>query len=111
MRKIYLLEQSVNTGYDVYDSMIIIAEDIEEAILLSYERACMLISEEALECNGTNNYNIAEFLDKPFKEFIAVERPRYSGWALRKDIQVTELGYADLEIKESYVVCSSFNAG
>ena len=111
MRKIYLLEQSVNTGYDTYDSMIIIAEDAEEAILLSYEKAYMLISKEDLEWRGRSSYVIAEFLDKPFKEFVAVEGDRNGTWAFKKDIQITELGYADLEVKESYVVCSSFNAG
>ena len=30
MRKIYLLEQSVNTGYDTYDSMEIIAVNLEK---------------------------------------------------------------------------------
>jgi len=111
MRKIYLLEQGVNTGYDTYDSMVIIAEDVEEAILLSYEQAYMLISKEDLEWRGRRSYDIAEFLDKPFKKFVAIERSMFDTWAFKKDIQITELGYADLEIKESYVVCSSFNAG
>lgn len=77
MRKIYLLKQSVSEDdYDVYDSMVIIAEDEKEAILLSYEIT-------------------------------------YKGsWAFEEeDITVQELGYADLEIKESYVVCASYNAG
>lgn len=111
MRKIYLLEQHVNGGYDTFDSLVVIAEDTEEAILLSYRHTGMLISKDRLEWNGHNAYDIAEFLDEPFEGYVAVERPRYSGWALRKDIIIQELGYADLEIKESYVVCSSFNAG
>ena len=111
MRKIYLLEQNVNTDYDTYDSMIIIAEDKKEAILLSYERAYMLISKGQLERNGTKNYDINHYLDEPFGEYIAVESRSFGSWAYEDDITIQELGYADLEIKESYVVCASFNAG
>lgn len=111
MRKIYLLEQNVNTDYDTYDSMIIIAEDKKEAILLSYERAYMLISKERLEYHGIKNYDIKHYLDEPFGKYIAVESRSFGSWAFEKDITIQELGYADLDIKESYVVCASYNAG
>lgn len=111
MKKIYLLEQHVNGGYDTFDSMIVIAEDIKEAILLSYKEASMLISKESLEYNGTKSYSPLQYLDEPFGKYVAVEITSYGTWALEKDITIQELGYADLEIKESYVVCSSFNAG
>lgn len=111
MRKIYLLEQNSNAGYDTFDSMVIIAEDKKEAILLSYERAYMLISKERLEYHGTSSYSIKHYLDEPFKEYVAVESTSWGTWAFEKDITIQELGYADLEIKESYVVCASFNAG
>lgn len=111
MRKIYLLEQHVNGGYDIFDSMVVIAEDIEEAILLSYRHTGMLIAKESLERREADCYPIKYYLDKPFGEYIAVSGSKWGTWAFEKDIIIQELGYAYLEIKESYVVCSSFNAG
>lgn len=106
MKKIYLLTQGVDIGDNTYDSMVIIADSKEEAILLSYERVDMLSKE-------INQDFVIDYikLDKPFKGYIYLDIVDWNGWALEQDITVHELGTVNTEWALSRVVCSSYNAG
>jgi hypothetical protein len=82
--KIYKLEQSKVSGYDTYDSCVVIAESEEEAKLISPS-------------------------DREIKE----KTDEYDSWVGKDNIdkiEVTYLGEAK-EGSEKGVVCSSFNAG
>lgn len=80
---LYLLQQSVNTGWDTYDSMIICATDPEEAIELSY------------------------------KQFGSHCKDRHYVWVMyscKDQIEVKLIGTATEELEKG-VMLSSFNAG
>ena len=83
--KIYLLEQSYCSGYDTYDSIIVIARNKEEAKLIP-----------------------------PYGDDLNENTDRYSSW-VGKDkinkIEVTYLGEYLGEEKEKRVILASFNAG
>ena len=83
--KLYLISQSVNSGYDTYDSAVVIADSEEEAR--------MVHPEKDPRWNGVKNH-------------------LFDSWADAKDVQVVYLGEAE-EGLEDYgpVICSSFNAG
>jgi hypothetical protein len=80
---LYLLEQSVNNGYDTYDSVVVAAETEEEAKFIhpsEYEK-----NWDGKDC-------------------------RFSDWCDVKDISVTLIGTATTDTKKG-VVLASFNAG
>jgi hypothetical protein len=89
--KIYKLTQDVNSGYDTYDGMIVIAKDENQAILMypSYEN---IMSEEY------------DFSDN--------EWPGHSySWANKhSDVKIELLGNAGKNSK-CRIVLASFNAG
>ena len=89
---IYLLSQSVNTGYDTWDSCVVIAKDEEEARM-------------------THPY-YRYFTDDPNDEYNnwnGIDRS-YGGWCDAKYVSVELIGTA-ADGMERQVVCSSFNAG
>lgn len=98
MKYIYLLEQTDNRGYDTYDSMVVIADDANEAKLLSFEKAYMLREEY--------DYDTTE-LDTPFKGYGYVLK-RGSTWS--SNVTFEQIGIADRGIP-SGIICASFNAG
>ena len=89
---IYLLSQSKNTGYDTWDSCVVIAKDEEEARM-------------------THPY-YRYFNDDPNDEYNnwdGINR-NYDGWCNAKYVSVELIGTA-ADGMERQVVCSSFNAG
>lgn len=114
MKKIYLLSQEENSGYDTYDSMVIIADSEKEAILLSYVQAYMLFNSEKIKLSKW--FDLKDFkerytkLDSPFQGYDLVESNGWGSWAMEEHITVTEIGVANVGA-DSGVVCASFNAG
>jgi len=79
--KLWIISQSVNNGYDTYDSAAVVAAETEEE------------ARNTLPCG--NNWN---------------EARRFGGWASKpSDVTVEYLGVTDRDV--SGVVLASFNAG
>ena len=79
--KLYLLEQNDNNGYDIYDSLLVCAENEADAITIGPD-------------------------GELFKE-----ADEWADWALSKEsITCKEIGEAN-EMQERGVIISSFNAG
>ena len=80
--KIYLLNQDVNTDYDTYDSIVVIAADEDSARLIL-----------------------------PYGEKWETPPPKYNDWAdFPHQVDVTYLGEAE-ENSEPGIILASFNAG
>lgn len=105
MKKIYKLSQNINTDFDTYDSMVIIADTKKEAIPLSYEQSYMF-KREILD-KDLHYYTI---MRTPFKDYRYLDKHSNS-WAFEKDIIIEYLGKVGSHITDSKVVCASFNAG
>lgn len=93
---IYLIEQSVNNGYDTYDSAVVTAVDEEAARIMNP--------------SGFRTWS------KELKTWMFVcgdgrQTPEGEDdvWAHPKDVKVTKIGTSDN--KEAKVICASFNAG
>ena len=87
-----MIYQTINNGYDTYDSAIVVAEDEEQAIRIhptSY-----------IEWKG----NITVYKD-------INERCHNESWAELDKIQVEYLGIADKKYTEPTLILSSYNAG
>ena len=78
---LYLIKQESNTGYDAYDSAVVVASNAEKACLIHPEGK-----------------------DRPFKEW-------FGDWCDPKDVTATFIGVAAFSLEEGQVVCASFNAG
>lgn len=78
---LYLLKQFVNTGYDTYDSCVVVAE-----------------SEDAARLIRPDDYRIPP------------GDPDYL-WCSPEGVQVARVGDAADHLEAGEVVCSSFNAG
>lgn len=96
---IYLLSQSVNTGYDTYDSCIVTAIDEEDARTIHPSQ----YNTHFRDGNWYGTYEKGgEYLQN-----------NDSSWVDSKslnEIEVTLLGKADESLKRG-VICASFNAG
>jgi hypothetical protein len=106
-KNIYLLESKeeyVYNDYNYYDSMVVVAENEREAILLSYEIVGIL--QVAPLNDDINNINI----NPPFKNYV-YESSATMGWVKKEDMNITLIGKANESIKESSVICLSYNAG
>lgn len=101
--KLYKLSQSVNYGYDTYDSCVVCAENEEEAkrIHPSYIWTEGGYYDEEKKEFWTHNVNGEPYL---FEN-------KYGGWTNDlNEIRVEFLGNADDSVKKG-IVCASFNAG
>ena len=97
MKRIYKVSQSVNYGYDTYDSVIVVADNVDEASKLdpsgfhiwSEERECWMFvySDGRMEAERS-----------------------HGSWCHPKDTTVELLGLTDL-YNENKVILASFNAG
>ncbi|ADV46459.1 hypothetical protein [Nitratifractor salsuginis] len=93
---IYLLSQDENTGYDTYDSMVVYAEDEDQARKISPDGAYAWVN------NG--------WCFLPHKQKCAEPEER-GDWANKlENIKVKFLGTTDRDVKPG-VICASFNAG
>ena len=94
---IYLLSQSKNTGYDTWDSCVVIAKDEDEARMTHpYYRY--------FTDDPNDQYNNWNGIDRGYGGWCN------GGWCDAKYVDVTLIGTA-VDGMERQVVCSSFNAG
>lgn len=95
--KIFLVSQSRVTGYDTYDSMVVIARD-EQA---------------AREMHPSPSYSFNRRLNQFGIQSVSGEwhAPLSRNWPDSPDlVEVEQIGVADL-LGEPRIVCTSFNAG
>lgn len=87
---LYLISQDENNGYDTYDSAVIVSENEESA---------------RNRCIGGDTWRQIEEERK--------KNPSYTGyWASSpKNVKAKWVGIASPDLKESEIVCASFNAG
>lgn len=94
MKKLYLLSQNVNNGYDTYDSCVVCATSEDEA--------------RTTNPGGFRKWHDGtwwfQFTDG--KE----EKGEDHTWCLPDDVKVEEIGEANDDVALG-VVCASFNAG
>ena len=81
-KKLYLLTQNMNKGYDSYDSCVVCAKNVRDA---------RKISPNGLKWDGSNDFG--------------------GSWCIASKVEVELIGIADKKIKENTLICSSFNAG
>lgn len=92
--KLWLIEQNERTGYDVYDSAVVVAADEASARLIHPSQYA-------------KNYDPTM---SP-KSYHSWTRP-YGSWATHPDkVMTTFLGVADPALEDGAIVCASFNAG
>ena len=89
---IYLLSQSKNTGYDTWDSCVVIAKDEDEA-RMTHPYYRYFTDDPNDEYNNWDGIDIS-----------------YDAWCNAKYVSVELIGTA-ADGMERQVVCSSFNAG
>ena len=106
-KNIYLLkskEEYDYNDYNYYDTMVVVAENEREAVLLSYEVVGIL--QVVPLNNDMSNINISP----PFKNYV-YEADATMGWVKEEDMEITLVGKANEHIKESSVICLSYTAG
>ncbi len=102
---LYFISQNQNTGYDTYDSAVVVAKNEEEAKLIypsvwreqhwSEEKQAWLDEEDELDLKlGREIYIYNDY-----------------SWTNPKDVKVELIGKAVPGLKAGDVICSSFNAG
>lgn len=96
---IYLVTQDVNSGYDTYDSMIVVAPDEDTARRTYPSDHVGHYWNEARGCWGFDCVDGSWAPDD-----------RYSAWAPIHELEVTLIGVASPDMKPG-VVSASFNAG
>ena len=102
MNKLYLVSQSINNGYDTYDSMVVAAESEQDARLIHPSEFCTHIADgkwvgERLLPHPRTGY---EYYPMGGDDWIT---PQQIGKLTVQYLGETEHGRG--------VVCSSFNAG
>lgn len=105
MKKLFLISQSVNNGYDTYDSAVVVAKS---------ERDALMIHPSSFVTHSRNDKWMGTYTEGP-RAGQEYEQDYYS-WVPFKDaisgaVEVKCLGVADNSLNEGDVVCASFNAG
>jgi len=97
---LYLISQSVNSGYDTYDSAVVVATNELEASMIHPNRW-----NEFTYIDGKGWYDNDDLMDNDY------DYPDYS-WANHpEEVTVEYLGQAHYKLDTTKVVCASFNAG
>jgi hypothetical protein len=96
---LYLLTQNVNNGWDTYDSMVIAAENEEDAKHLSFVQC------SAYEEYSTNDYITKKPVWRNYYE--STYSFAYSSWDKNPTVELI----ATNTLVDEGVVCASFNAG
>lgn len=96
---IYLLTQNEHNSYDTYDSMVIAADNEEDAKHLSFVQSCAY----------TNRCHHGNTTEKPvWRHYYAyTSYYNYDDWSKNPTIELI----ATNALVEEGVVCASFNAG
>lgn len=97
MKYIYKVSQNVNNSWDTYDSMIVVADNIEEASKLSPSTNYVWSDEK-------ESWMFVYFDGTMSKEY------KIYSWCLPHETTVELIGVTDL-YSESKVLLASFNAG
>lgn len=87
--KLYKISQTVNTGYDTFDSAVVVAESETDASLVHPDGFCAKWDGEAWKSERTTGMRT---------------------WCAPKDVRVEFVGMPDERFKAGDVVCESFNA-
>lgn len=96
VKQLFLLEQTENNYYDTYDSMVVVAESVAEAIRISPS-----------DCYEWDEGGFWEFVYHDGRR----SREAHRSWALHiENIKVTFLGDADPKLEKG-IICKSYNAG
>ena len=93
---LYLISQTVNNGYDTFDSAVVAARDEEDARSINPEGIW----------SGDNN----PVLLTPTREEIVDIKDEPYAWTRRENVKVEFIGVGSPDIKRG-VICASFNAG
>ena len=95
MKKLFLISQRKKTGYDTYDSVVVCAENEEEARLINpggfYKWH-----------DGAWYFQYADGTE---------EKKSDDTWGNPSDVFVQEIGTADQSLEIGAVICASYNAG
>jgi hypothetical protein len=89
--KLYRISQSVNRGYDTYDSAVVCAASEDEARLIRPYWAT------------------SKYLYPTYQSYNDSDREYDRTWCIPEHVQVTYLG--ETHLTEVEVICASFNAG
>jgi len=103
--RVYMMSQEENTGYGTYDSVVVIAENEQDARTIHP-------SEYVTHNHDGKWYGTYSGRTAPEGEY-ETENEGYGAWVEFEDIgkiKVTEIGEADKD-QERGIVCASFNAG
>lgn len=88
--KLFRISQKVNTGYDTYDSAVVVAES---------EEAARLVHPEGIGAKWDG------------KKWKSLHTTGTWTWCAPEDVKVEPVGIADERFHAGDVVCASFNAG
>lgn len=102
MLYLYLIKQNEITGYDTYDSAVVVAENEQQA---------REINPASTSCNYRWREGIWQIQNWRTKEWS--DATPCDTWSTPEHVKVTMLGVLNLgsNFKAGDVVCSSFNAG
>jgi hypothetical protein len=99
---LYLISQTVNVGYDTYDSAVVAAEDFVAASLTHP-------GPWFFECvDMPSRWIIYQWDGKRWED--QDHQEAYDDWATPADVKVEFIGTARADL-QSGVICASFNAG
>jgi hypothetical protein len=88
---LWLISQTVNDGYDTYDSAVVCAGSVDDAQLIHPNGSERWVEKKGwVHAKGHNGSGY--------------------GWTTPENVKVVHIGSADCDVPEG-VVCSSFNAG
>ena len=93
---LYLIRQTVNNGFDTFDSAVVAARDEEDARSIN----------PAGIWSGDNN----PVLLTPTREEIVDVKDEPYAWTTREHVKVKLIGIASPNVKRG-VICASYNAG
>lgn len=94
---LYLISQTANNDYDTYDSAVVVAESLADAVKVSPSSFYKWHEE------GGWHFQYADGTERPF----GVPHD----WVMPKDVTAVLIGSASAELEPGHVICASFNAG
>ena len=100
--EIYLLEQDLNNGYDIYDSVVVIAENEDEARKIHPSSFVTHITNDKWMGTYSGGSNIGGEYEQDSYDWVRFDQI--------DQIKVTHIGTATEE-QEKGVLLASFNAG
>ena len=96
MLNLYLISQTVNNGFDTFDSAVVAARDEEDA--------------RSINPAGIWSGDNKPVLLTPTREEIVDVKDEPYAWTRRENVKVRLIGVGSPDVKRG-VICASFNAG